>query len=257
MKVVILAGGLGTRISEETGIKPKPMVEIGEEPILWHIMKIYSYYGFNDFIICLGYKGNIIKDYFVNYFNMHTNLNVDVSNGEISTSKSPYEKWKVQLIDTGVNVMTGGRLKRIEQFLDDNIFLMTYGDGVSNVNIRNTVDFHKKHKKLVTLTAVKPEGRFGLIRLNKVGNVIDMVEKPPGDGEWINGGFFVVNKGALELIHDDSTVWEQGPLQELSKREELVAYQHLGFWKPMDTLNDKRSLETLWNSGNAPWKVWG
>lgn len=256
MKVVILAGGYGTRLSEETSLKPKPMVEIAEEPILWHIMKIYSHYGFNDFIICLGYKGNIIKDYFINYHLIHSNLTVDVNNGYITTAESRSEKWKVQLIDTGIDVMTGGRLKRIEKYLEGDIFLMTYGDGVSDININNLVAFHRKHKKLVTLTAVKPEGRFGLISIDKSGGVTDMLEKAPGDGEWVNGGFFVIDRKALKYIENDSTIWERGPLQEISKMGELMAFEHRGFWKPMDTLNDKRILESLWNSGKAPWKVW-
>ena len=256
MKVVILAGGYGTRLSEETSLKPKPMVEIGEEPILWHIMKIYSHYGYNDFVICLGYKGNVIKDYFINYHRMHSNLTVDMNNGSITTSESRSEKWKVQVIDTGIEVMTGGRLKRIEKYLDDDTFLMTYGDGVSDVNVNDLVAFHRKHNRLVTMTAVKPEGRFGLIRINKDGGVTDMVEKPPGDGEWVNGGFYVIDRKALKFIKDDSTIWERGPLQELSRTGELKAFQHQGFWKPMDTLNDKRTLDALWNSGKAPWKVW-
>ena len=256
MKVVILTGGIGTRLSEETSLKPKPMVEIGNEPILWHIMKIYSHYGYKDFIICLGYKGNLIKDYFINYHRMHSNLAVEVGTGSITTIESLSENWSVDLIDTGTNVMTGGRLKRIEKYLDDDIFFMTYGDGVADVNLNDLLAFHLKHNKLVTLTAVKPEGRFGLIRIDGGGSVTDMVEKPPGDGGWINGGFFVINKGALKLIVNDSTIWERGPLQELSRTGELKAFQHHGFWKPMDTLNDKRTLEALWDSGNAPWKVW-
>jgi glucose-1-phosphate cytidylyltransferase len=256
VKVVILAGGYGTRLSEETSLKPKPMVEIGEEPILWHIMKIYGHFGYNDFIICLGYKGNIIKDYFINYHKMHSNLTVDVKNGSVTATEFCSENWKVQLIDTGTDVMTGGRLKRIEKYLDEDVFLMTYGDGVSNVNVSDLLAFHKEHGKLVTMTAVKPEGRFGLIRIDKSGSVTDMVEKPPGDGEWVNGGFFVINKKALKFIVNDYTIWERGPLQELSKAGQLKAFQHKGFWKPMDTLNDKRALESFWNSGKAPWKVW-
>ena len=256
MKVVILAGGYGTRLSEETSLKPKPMVEIGEEPILWHIMKIYSHYGYSNFVICLGYKGNIIKDYFINYHRMHSNLTVDVDSGSITTYESRSENWKIQLIDTGTDVMTGGRLKRIEKYLDNDTFLMTYGDGVSDVNVNDLVAFHRKQNRLVTMTAVKPEGRFGLIRIDKYGSVIDMVEKPPGDGEWVNGGFFVIDRKALKCIEDDSTIWERGPLQELSRKGELKAFQHQGFWKPMDTLNDKRTLDALWDSGKAPWKVW-
>lgn len=256
MKVVILAGGYGTRLSEETSLKPKPMVEIGEEPIIWHIMKIYSYYGYNDFIICLGYKGKVIKDYFINYHRMHSTLSVDVKDGSIIATESNSETWKVQLVDTGTDVMTGGRLKRIEKYLDEDTFLMTYGDGVSDVNINYVVDYHKKHNKMITLTAVKPEGRFGLIHIDKNNSVTDMIEKPPGDGEWINGGFFVINKNALKFIKDDFSIWEQGPLQEIAQRNELKAYPHHGFWKPMDTLNDKRILESLWNTGKAPWKVW-
>jgi len=256
MKVVILAGGRGTRLSEETSIKPKPMVEIGGKPILWHIMNIYSYYGFNDFIICLGYKGEVIKDFFVNYYNKYTDLCVDLSTNTVTNINTPNLKWKIHLIDTGLDVMTGGRLKRVEKYIDDNTFLMTYGDGVSDVNIRDLVNFHLKHGKQVTMTAVQPKGRFGSIDLSNDNLVISMEEKPRGDRGWINGGFFAINKEALDTIKDDQTTWERDPLQEISSKHQLMAYKHDGFWEPMDTLNDKISLEKLWDSGKPPWKIW-
>ncbi len=256
MKVVILAGGFGTRLSEETSVKPKPMVEIGGEPILWHIMNIYSYHGFNEFIICLGYKGNVIKDYFVNYYNMHSDLKIDLSTGHIETRLENRQRWIVDLIYTGLDTMTGGRLKRIEKYIDGDEFLMTYGDGVSDINISELVAFHRRHGKLVTMTAVQPEGRFGALEIDSSGMVLDFDEKPPGDGRWVNGGFFAINKKALRFIDDDNTVWEKDPLRELSFRGELMSYRHKGFWKPMDTLSDKNALEKLWNQGKAPWRVW-
>ena len=256
MKVVILAGGFGTRLSEETVVRPKPMVEIGREPILWHIMNIYSYYGYNEFVVCLGYKGDVIKDYFVNYYNMHSDLRVDLSTGHIEAKLENRQKWIVDLIDTGLNTMTGGRLKRIEKYIDGNEFLMTYGDGVSDINISELVSFHRMHRKLVTMTAVQPEGRFGSLDIDNNSKVLDFDEKPPGDGRWVNGGFFVINKKALNFIGGDHTIWENEPLKELSHRGELVAYRHHGFWKPMDTLSDKIALEKLWSNGKAPWKVW-
>lgn len=256
MMVVILAGGYGTRLSEETSIRPKPMVEVGGEPILWHIMKIYSHYGFNDFIICLGYKGEFIKDYFINYYRRHNDLIVDLSKNSIETLESPQEKWKLHLIDTGLNTMTGGRLGRIQKYINEDTFLMTYGDGVSNININELVRFHNNHNKLVTMTAVQPEGRFGSLQIDRTGKVLNFEEKPPGDGGWVNGGFFVINKEALRFVQSDNTVWEQEPLKKLSSNGELMSYRHNGFWKPMDTLSDKMALERLWNSGGPPWKVW-
>ncbi len=256
MKVVILAGGFGTRLSEETIIKPKPMVEIGGEPILWHIMNIYSHYGFSEFIVCLGYKGEIIKDYFINYYNRHNNLHVDLVNNKINAIEPSGKNWKVELVETGLDVMTGGRLKRIEKYIDSDTFLMTYGDGVSDINIGELVNFHKNHGKLVTITAVQPEGRFGALHLDENGKVVSFEEKPQGDGRWINGGFFVINKKALALISGDDTIWEQRPLQELTLMSELMSYKHYGFWKPMDTLSDKMALEKLWNSGRPSWRIW-
>jgi glucose-1-phosphate cytidylyltransferase len=232
------------------------MVEIGGEPILWHIMNIYSYHGFNEFIICLGYKGDVIKDYFVNYYNMHSDLRVDLSTGHIEAKLENRQKWIVDLIDTDLNTMTGGRLKRIEKYVDGNEFLMTYGDGVSDINISELVTFHRMHRKLVTMTAVQPEGRFGSLDIDNNGKVLDFDEKPPGDGRWVNGGFFVINKKALNFIGGDHTIWENEPLKELSHRGDLAAYRHHGFWKPMDTLSDKIALEKLWSNGKAPWKVW-
>lgn len=256
MKVVILAGGYGTRLSEETSIKPKPMVEIGGEPILWHIMNIYSHYGFNDFIICLGYKGEVIKDYFINYYNRHSDIVVDLKKNSVEALNSSNTQWNVLLVDTGLNTMTGGRLKRIEKYIDGDTFLMTYGDGLSNVNIDELISFHRNHKKLVTLTAVQPEGRFGALHIDKTEKVINFEEKPMGDGLWVNGGFFVVNREAIKLVKSDDTMWEREPIRTLADSGELVAYKHGGFWKPMDTLSDKMALEKLWNSGNPPWKVW-
>ena len=256
MKVVILAGGLGTRLSEETILKPKPMVEVGGKPILWHIMKIYSHYDFNEFIICIGYKGEIIKEYFSNYLLLNNDLHIDISEGRTDLLSRTKEKWKIWLIDTGMRTNTGGRLKRVGDFIKDDIFMMTYGDGLSDVNIDELLRFHKSHDRLVTFTAVQPEGRFGSVHFDSEGVVQSFVEKPTGDGGWINGGFYVINKRALELVEGEDTVWERGPLQSLASTKNLMAYRHKGFWKAMDTLNDKVSLENIWNSGNAPWKVW-
>lgn len=256
MKVVILAGGYGTRLSEETVVKPKPMVEIGGRPILWHIMKLYSHYNFNEFIICLGYKGDIIKDYFVNYSDRDSDILVNTSTGEIEKIGSRTPNWKVWLIDTGKETMTGGRLKRVMNHIDGDTFMMTYGDGVSDVNIGKLLRFHNSHGKLVTVTAVQPEGRFGALSLTEAGNVSHVVEKPLRDGGWVNSGFFVINKEALNLIRGDDTIWEMEPLESLATSGNLMAHRHSGFWKPMDTLSDKNSLEKLWNSGSPPWKVW-
>lgn len=256
MKVVILAGGLGTRISEETEIKPKPMIEIGGMPILWHIMKIYSSYGFNEFIICVGYKGYIIKEYFINYFLHLSDITVDLANGQVDIHKHKSENFKVTLIDTGINTQTGGRIKRVKDYINNTTFMMTYGDGVSDININELLKFHKFKKKLATVTAVRPPGRFGSIKLSKDDVVRSFEEKPAGDNSWINGGFFVLEPKVLDYIKGDETYWERDPLGNLTKDRELLAYKHTGFWKPMDTIGDKRELERLWNSGKAPWKIW-
>ncbi|UOD35666.1 glucose-1-phosphate cytidylyltransferase [Deferribacteraceae bacterium V6Fe1] len=255
MKVVILAGGFGTRLSEETDVKPKPMVEIGGKPILWHIMKIYSAYGFNDFIICLGYKGYIIKEYFANYFLHMSDVTIDLKNNQMEIHNVKAEPWKVTLVDTGLNTMTGGRIKRIQSYIMNETFMLTYGDGVGDINIKELLEFHKKHGKYATLTAVQPSGRFGALDLNE-NEVKAFEEKPKGDGSWINGGFFVLQPQIFDYIKGDDTIWEKEPLENLAKAGQLISYKHTGFWKPMDTLRDKRELEALWQSKNAPWKVW-
>lgn len=255
MKVVILAGGFGTRLSEETDIKPKPMVEIGGKPILWHIMKIYSAYGFNDFIICLGYKGYVIKEYFANYFLHMSDVTIDLKNNQIEVHNIKAEPWKVTLVDTGLNTMTGGRIKRVEDYIGNETFMLTYGDGIGNINIRDLLEFHKTHGKYATLTGVQPSGRFGALDLEET-QVKAFKEKPKGDGAWINGGFFVLEPQIFEYIEGDETIWERDPLENLAKDRQLMAYKHTGFWKPMDTLRDKRELESLWQSENPPWKVW-
>jgi len=255
MKAVILAGGLGTRISEETALKPKPMIEIGGKPILWHIMKIYSNYGINEFIICCGYKGYIIKEYFANYFLHQSDITFDMSNNKVNIHQERAEPWKVTLIDTGENTMTGGRIKRIKDYLDDENFCLTYGDGVADINIRELIKFHESQGRLATLTAVYPPGRFGALEI-KNSQVSSFFEKPRGDGALINGGFFVLNQKALEYIDGDSTIWEQEPLNNLALKGELTAYKHEGFWQPMDTLRDKNYLEELWKANKAPWKLW-
>lgn len=256
MKVAILAGGYGTRLSEETDIKPKPMVEIGGKPILWHIMKHYSHYGHNEFIILLGYKGYYIKEYFANYFLHQSDVTIDLQNNKMEIHNNSSEPWKVTLIDTGLETMTGGRVKRAQKFLQDETFLLTYGDGVSNVNIDALTEFHKKSGRLMTLTSVQPEGRFGALDLD--GDFIrKFAEKPKGDGSWINGGFFVCEPKVLDYITEgDSTILERSPLENLAKDRELVAYKHDSFWQPMDTLRDKMNLEQLWAKNQAPWKVW-
>ncbi len=257
MKVVLLAGGMGTRISEESDFKPKPMVEIGGKPILWHIMKIYSHYGFNEFIVCLGYKGYFIKEYFSHYYMHQTDVSIDLSNNSMEFLQSKSEPWKITLIDTGLNTMTGGRLKRIQKFIGNETFMMTYGDGVADIDISSLVEFHNGHKKLATLTSIQPTGRFGALEINSKNFVTSFIEKPKGDGLWINGGFFVLEPGIFDYIKsDDSTIWENEPLESLAADGELNAYKHKGFWKPMDTLRDKNDLEQLWRSGSAPWKVW-
>ena len=255
MKVVILAGGLGTRLAEETVIKPKPMVEIGGRPILWHIMKIYSSYGFNEFVICTGYKGYVIKEFFANYYLHTTDVTFDISKGELEIHNNKTEPWKVTLIDTGEETMTGGRLKRISQFVGGQDFCMTYGDGVSNVNIAKLVDFHRAHGKLCTVTATRPPGRFGALGLEGE-SVTHFQEKPLGDGGYINGGFFVVSPKCFEYIDGDSTIWEQEPMKRLAEDGQMKAFLHDDFWLPMDTVRDRRQLEGLWQTGKAPWKVW-
>ena len=257
MKAVILAGGFGTRISEESGIRPKPMVEIGGKPILWHIMKIFSAHDVNDFIICCGYKGYVIKEYFVNYFLHQSDITIDVKNNKIEVLQNDVEPWKVSMIDTGENTMTGGRLKRVQEYIGHETFLMTYGDGVSDINIDSLLDFHVKQKTLATVTAVQPPGRFGTFTLSEgQSKVTNFREKPKGDGAWVNGGFFVLEPGVMEYINGDDTVWEREPLMRLAKDGQLSAYKHDGIWQPMDTIRDKNLLESMWNSGKAPWKLW-
>ena len=254
MQAVILAGGLVTRISEETYLKPKPMVEIGGMPILWHIMKIYSYYGINEFIICCGYKGFLIKEFFNNYHLNKSDVTFDFVNNDLKIHKNNSEPWKISLIDTGLNTMTGGRIKRVRDYIK-NTFCLTYGDGVSNVNIRKLIEHHKKHSCKATVTAVNPPGRFGVIN-HKDGKVFSFEEKPKGKNNYINGGFFVLEKSVLELIEGDETIWEEEPLNKLAESSDLNAFFHDGFWQPMDTLRDKKKLESLWKSGNAAWKLW-
>jgi glucose-1-phosphate cytidylyltransferase len=256
MKVVILAGGLGTRLSEETVLKPKPMVEIGGKPILWHIMKIYSYYGFNEFVICLGYKGYMIKEYFANYYRHEADLTIDLATNNVQVHSTAAEPWKVTLIDTGVDTMTGGRIKRIQPYTENKPFMLTYGDGLGEININTLLDFHASRKKLMTLTAVQPSGRFGSLGLDDNSNVTSFIEKPKGDGAWINGGFFVCEPGVFNHIEGDSTIFERDPMETMAKQEQMAAYKHNGFWKPMDTVRDKTDLEQLWDTGNAPWKKW-
>ena len=257
MKVVILAGGYGTRISEETGVKPKPLVEIGDKPILWHIMKIYSAYDINDFIICLGYKGGVIKDFFSTYSLHMSDVTFDLRKNDMKVRQNGTEPWTVSLVDTGEKTMTGGRLKRVKEFIGNETFCLTYGDGVTDVNIKELIAFHRDQKALATLTAVQPPGRFGAFNLDRDQNkIITFKEKPQGDRAWINGGFFVLEPEVLEYIEGDSTIWEREPMEKLAHDEMLSAYKHYGFWQPMDTLRDKMVLEELWQSEKAPWKVW-
>lgn len=260
MKAVILAGGIGSRLSEETGLKPKPMVEIGGHPILWHIMKIYSHYGFNDFVILTGYKSHIIKDYFVNYYLRYSDITVDLKNNSIDIHKSNTEPWKVAILYTGQNTMTGGRLKRVQEFIGDETFMMTYGDGVADVDLNKLVDFHKESKKLATITAIQPKGRFGAMNISENLEITSFKEKPKGDGAWSNGGFFVLEPEIFDYIpQDDSVVFEYEPLEKLANDGQLNAYKHDGFWRSMDTLRDKVDLNEMWNSKNneaAPWKIW-
>lgn len=256
MKVVILAGGLGTRLSEETSVKPKPMVEIGGRPILWHILKSYSAYGLNEFIICCGYKGYVIKEFFANYFLHTSDITFDMTENKMQTHHSHSEPWKVTLVDTGDETMTGGRIKRVKNFIGNEPFCLTYGDGVSDVNIHQLVEFHRQHKCKATLTAVQPPGRFGALSITHDSVIEAFQEKPTGDGSFINGGFFVLEPEVLEYIKDDQTIWERQPLEKLAKEKQLHAFKHEGFWQPMDTLRDKVKLDELWASGKAPWKVW-
>ena len=255
MKAVILSGGFGTRISEETSVRPKPMIEIGGKPVLWHIMKLYSTHGINDFIICLGYKGYMIKEYFANYYLHMSDVTFDMQNNSMKVHHNKVEPWRVTLVDTGEDTMTGGRLKRVKPYLDDEDFCFTYGDGMSDVNIGELIDFHKKMDGLATLTAIQPPGRFGALDMNQQ-KITGFQEKPQGDGGRVNGGFFVLSPAVLDYIADDETVWEREPLEKLAKDGELSAYLHNGFWQPMDTLRDKVLLESLWDSGKPPWKVW-
>lgn len=257
MKVVILAGGLGTRISEESHLKPKPMIEIGEKPILWHIMKMYSHHGFNDFIICLGYKGYVIKEYFAHYFLHNSNITYDFTDiNKRSIHNHCCEPWRVTLVDTGVNSMTGGRVKRIQPYVGNETFMLTYGDGVSDVNIRDIFRFHQTHGKMVTVTTTQPIGRFGAMDMDNQCKVQRFMEKPKGDGSWINAGFFVIEPEFFDYIADDSVILEREPLENVARDGELMGYKHNGFWQPMDTLRDKNYLEQLWQSGEAPWSKW-
>ena len=256
MKAVILAGGLGTRLSEETTLKPKPMVEIGGYPIIWHIMKIYSFYGINEFVICCGYKGFLIKEFFFNY-SLHTSdLSIDLAKNDINILRKGLETWKVTLIDTGLKTMTGGRIKRIEEHIDNDTFCMTYGDGLSDVNINSLIDFHKSHKKLATVLAIQPKSRFGSLTLDEDLSVNSFKEKPVGQMGLVNGGFFVLEPEIFKYIDDDNTIWENEPLTRLSLEKNLMAYKHKGCWQPMDTLRDKVLLEEKWKNGQAQWKLW-
>jgi len=254
LKAVILAGGLGTRISEESHLRPKPMIEIGGMPILWHVMKIYSHHGINDFVICLGYKGYVVKEYFANYFLHTSDVTFDVPNNRMEVHERHAEPWRVTLVDTGKDTLTGGRLKRVRQYLDDQPFCFTYGDGLADLDVRAAVAFHRAHGRAATVTAVQPPGRYGALKLD-ADRVAEFEEKPSGDGAWINGGFFVLDPSVIELIDGDQTSWEAHPLEALAARDQLRAWRHRGFWQAMDTLRDKNQLEDLWHKG-APWKVW-
>ncbi|KFN43122.1 glucose-1-phosphate cytidylyltransferase [Arenimonas oryziterrae] len=255
MKAVILAGGLGTRISEETAVRPKPMIDIGGMPILWHILKIYSHHGINDFVICLGYKGYLIKEFFANYFLHRSDVTIDLRSNSMDVHHKHAEPWRITLVDTGMDTQTGGRLKRVAQYLDDQTFCFTYGDGVSDVDIGALVQFHRSKGTQATVTAVQPPGRFGALNI-KDGRITRFEEKPSGDGSWVNGGFFVLEPRVIDRIADDATIWERDPLESLASEGQLSAYAHHGYWQPMDTLRDKIKLEELWDSGKAPWKVW-
>ena len=257
MKVLLLAGGFGTRLSEETDVRPKPMVEIGGKPILWHIMKIYSTYGFNEFVILLGYKGYYIKEYFANYFLHQSDVTIDMQNNKMEILNNSSEPWKVTLLDTGLNSMTGGRVKKAQEFVGNEPFMLTYGDGVSDININELVEFHKSHGKAMTMTSSQPDGRFGALNISKNNQVCEFKEKPKGDGNWINAGFFVCEPKVFAYITEgDNTIFEQTPLQNLAKDGEIFTYKHEGFWKPMDSLKDRNDLNDLWNKNKAPWKIW-
>lgn len=258
MKVVILAGGLGTRLAEETKLVPKPMVEIGGKPILWHIMKIYSYYGFNDFIILTGYKSHVIKDYFVNYYHQYSDITIDMSSNSVQIHRIKSEPWKVTMLYTGQNTMTGSRIKKAQDYIGNNSFLLTYGDGVSDINLKNLIDCHQKNKKLLTLTAVKPSGKFGALDILSDGTIVSFQEKPQGDGAWINGGFMVCEPEVFNYIEGlrDDIIFERTPLENLAKDGMLNSYKHDGFWYPMDTLKGKQDLTELWLTGKAPWAKW-
>jgi glucose-1-phosphate cytidylyltransferase len=257
MKVVLLAGGFGSRLSEETDMRPKPMVEIGGKPILWHIMKIYSTYGYNDFVILLGYKGYYIKEYFANYFLHQSDVTIDLKDNSIEVHNNSSEPWKVTLIDTGLNTMTGGRIKRAQNFIGDQPFMLTYGDGVSDINIKELVEFHKSHGKLVTMTSSQPDGRFGSLNISSNNQVKEFQEKPKGDGNWINAGFFICEPKVFDYItNGDDTIFEQEPLMNLAKNEEIFTFKHKGFWKPMDSLKDKNDLNKIWYNNQAKWKKW-
>jgi glucose-1-phosphate cytidylyltransferase len=257
MKIVLLAGGYGTRISEETDLKPKPMVKIGGKPILWHIMKIYSHYGYNDFVILLGYKGYYIKEYFANYFLHQSDVTIDMQTNNMKVHNNTSEPWKVTLVDTGLDTMTGGRIKRAQKYIGDEAFLLTYGDGVSDINIKKSVEFHKSHGKAVTMTAIQPEARFGNLDIDENQNIKKFIEKPKTEAGWINGGFFVCEPKVFDYLNEDeSCIFEQEPLQKLALDGEMVAFKHNGFWQPMDTLRDNQKLNQLWKKQKAPWKVW-
>ncbi len=256
MKVLILAGGFGSRLSEETELKPKPMVQIGGKPILWHIMKIYSHYGFNDFVILLGYKGYMIKEYFANYFLHQSDVTIDLANNSMKVHNNSSEPWTVTLIDTGENSMTGGRVKRAQKYVGNEPFMLTYGDGVSDINIKDLVAFHKNHKKAITMTSVQPEGRFGSLQIGENDRVERFFEKPQGDGNWVNGGFFVCEPKVFDYIDNDMTIFEREPLENLAKEKELFTFKYGGFWKPMDTLRDKDQLNQMWENNKAKWKIW-
>ncbi len=258
MKVVILAGGLGTRLTEETSVRPKPMIEIGGKPILWHIMKIYAHYGYNDFVICLGYKGNFIKEYFINYYLYNSDITVELGSNKMNIHYTNSESFKVTLIDTGADTNTAGRIKRIQKYVENETFMLTYGDGVSNVNIPDLVKFHKENGKLATLTSIQLPGKYGTLGIDNENKVSHFQEKPPGDGVWVNGGFFVLEPGVFKYLDGDmdEVQWEKGPLVQIADDKQLSAYKHFDFWKSMDALRDKIELEELWESGNAPWKIW-
>ncbi|WP_432729534.1 glucose-1-phosphate cytidylyltransferase [Variovorax sp. W6] len=256
MKAVILAGGLGTRIAEESDTKPKPMVEVGGRPLLWHIMKIYAHHGIKDFVVCLGYKGYVIKEFFFNYYRHMSDMSIDLRNGDHQILNSQAEDWRITLVDTGAETMTGGRLKRVAKYLDNETFCLTYGDGLSDVNIGAEVEFHKRHGKLATVLAVQPPGRFGVLNIDANQKVSSFEEKPSDEIGWINGGFFVLEPKAIDYVADDTTSWERAPLMNIARDGELAGFQHHGFWQPCDTLRDKRELEALWHSGKAPWRTW-